>query len=560
MKIKYKLILFSCFFICGLIAVSIDSLFTLRSQLMEDRIVKTKHTLEAAHSILKKYEKMEQSGDLSREEAQKQAFETISALRYGDNNYYWINDYDAVIVMHPISPEHNGKDFSDKKDVTGKYMFKEFARVAKESGEGVVDYLWPKPGMQEPVPKISYVKSLSSWQWVIGTGIYVDDVNGIFWKSATTIIIMILAVILIVSVVAGLFIKFLNRQVQALTESMLTVEKTGNLMVHTEVYTTDEIGRCASSFNDLVGSLRGIVSNVKSSASNISQGNAQLSSGVQNLSSGATEQAASVEETSASLEQMSATVNQNADNASQTEKISTESAEKAVQGGKAVAQTLDAMKMISGKIGIIEDIAYQTNLLALNAAIEAARAGEHGRGFAVVAAEVRKLAGRSEEAAGEISTLASNSVNIAEDAGKLIEEIVPGIKQTAELVQEINASSEEQASGIGQINAAVGQLDTVTQSNAALAEELAATAEEMNAQTEELNRLMDNFIVDDSNRGFGRVSTSQSTNKRSSNRDNSVDVKNREKAIERSTSFEQSTSSNQDLSQSDDIYKDFERY
>ena len=556
MKIKYKLTLFSCFFLCGLIAISVDSLLTLRSQLLEDRIVKTKHTLETAYSIIDKYARMAKSGEMKKEEAQKRAMEIISALRYGDNNYYWINDYDAVIVMHPINPENNGKNFSDKKDSNGKYMFKEFAKVAKESGEGVVEYMWPKPGTQEPIPKISYVKAATSWQWVIGTGIYIDDVNNIFWESATKIILLIVAVIAIVSLIAGLFIKLFNRQVTALNESMLTVQKTGNLLVHTNVFTKDEIGQCADSFNDLVKSLKNIVANVKNSASSISQGNAQLSSGVQNLSSGATEQAASVEETSASLEEMSATVNQNADNARQTEKISTDSANKAVQGGEAVAQTLDAMKMISGKIGIIEDIAYQTNLLALNAAIEAARAGEHGRGFAVVAAEVRKLAGRSEEAAGEISTLASNSVEIAETAGKLIEEIVPSIKQTAELVQEINASSEEQASGIGQINSAVGQLDTVTQSNAALAEELAATAEEMNSQTEELNRLMENFIVEDSQ--ANRFSNNASSSNNQPAKQNHFSEKENSGNSGSPKKFTPTDIGNNDSS--DEIYKDFERY
>ncbi len=271
----------------------------------------------------------------------------------------------------------------------------------------------------------------------------------------------------------------------------------GDLTSKIDIDQTDEVGRLVKSLQAMSERLASLVSQVKRGAQIISQSAGQLSSGVQDLSSGSTEQAANVEETSASLEQMSATVNQNAGNARQTEDISTGSAAMAEQGGEAVSQTLDAMKMISGKIGIIEDIAYQTNLLALNAAIEAARAGEHGRGFAVVAAEVRKLAGRSEEAAGEISTLASTSVAIAETAGKLLEQIVPGIKQTASLVQEISASSEQQASGIGEINGAMGQLDSVTQNNAALSEELAATAEEMNAQTEELNRLMDNFNVDD---------------------------------------------------------------
>jgi methyl-accepting chemotaxis protein len=177
--------------------------------------------------------------------------------------------------------------------------------------------------------------------------------------------------------------------------------------------------------------------------------------------------------------------------------MATKAAGEAHEGGSAVADTVQAMKSIAGKIGIIDDIAYQTNLLALNAAIEAARAGEHGKGFAVVAAEVRKLAERSQVAAQEIGELASGSVQKAERAGTLLGEIVPAIKRTSDLVQEITAASDEQSTGVSQINAAMNQLTQVTQQNAAGAEELAATAEEMSAQAERLREMMAFFHLDD---------------------------------------------------------------
>ncbi len=283
----------------------------------------------------------------------------------------------------------------------------------------------------------------------------------------------------------------------ALSRMRDIAEGEGNLTKRIEVNSNDEIGMLCVAANNFIQKIHDVISSVKSNAEGLSDASSQVNNAAQDLSSGSSQQAASVEETSSSLEQMSATVNQNAENASQTEKMASNSASQAEVGGKQVAETVTAMKNIAEKIGIIEDIAYQTNLLALNAAIEAARAGEHGRGFAVVASEVRKLAGRSETAAGEISSLAKNSVAVAEGAGQLLEEIVPSIVKTAGLVEEINASSEEQASGISEINGAMEQLDTVTQNNASLAEELSATAEEMTAQVQSLADMMSFFTVSD---------------------------------------------------------------
>ncbi|MEW6521939.1 MAG: methyl-accepting chemotaxis protein, partial [Thermodesulfobacteriota bacterium] len=208
------------------------------------------------------------------------------------------------------------------------------------------------------------------------------------------------------------------------------------------------------------------------------------------------EQAAAAEEASSSMEQMSSNIRQNADNALQTEKIAVKSASDAQEGGKAVNQTVGAMKEIAGKISIIEEIARQTNLLALNAAIEAARAGEHGKGFAVVASEVRKLAERSQKAAAEISELSSASVEVAEKAGDMLSKMLPDIQKTAELVQEISAASKEQDTGAEQINKAIQQLDQVIQQNAGASEEMSSTAEELSAQAEQLQGIIAFFKVD----------------------------------------------------------------
>ena len=252
------------------------------------------------------------------------------------------------------------------------------------------------------------------------------------------------------------------------------------------------------SLNNTVVKLSQVVTEVNSGAQALASASEEVSATAQSLSQAASEQAAGVEETSASIEQMTSSIAQNTENARITDGMASKAAKDASDGGEAVNATVDAMKQIAKKIGIIDDIAAQTNLLALNAAIEAARAGEHGKGFAVVAAEVRKLAERSQVAAQEIGEVAGNSVALAEKAGKLLAEIVPNIRKTSDLVQEITAASTEQSSGVGQINSAVSQLNQTTQQNASSSEELAATSEEMSNQAEQLQQTMAFFKLDGS--------------------------------------------------------------
>ena len=250
-----------------------------------------------------------------------------------------------------------------------------------------------------------------------------------------------------------------------------------------------------NSVNGTVEKLSEIIGEVRGSADSLSSASEEISATAQSMAQSASEQAASVEQTSASMEQMSASIAQNTENAKVTDGMAGKANKEASEGGRAVKDTVAAMKTIAEKIGIVDSIAYQTNLLALNAAIEAARAGEHGKGFAVVAAEVRKLAERSQIAAQEISEVAKNSVALAERAGNLLDEIVPSIAKTSDLVQEIAAASEEQSIGSEQINSAMSQMSQLTQQNASASEELAATAEEMSGQAEQLQELMGFFTV-----------------------------------------------------------------
>ncbi len=265
----------------------------------------------------------------------------------------------------------------------------------------------------------------------------------------------------------------------------------------TDMDKRDEIAELSRAVNKMIVDLRKLIANIRETAEKTVSSAEQISSASGRMSEGTTRQAASAEEASSSVEEMSTTIRRNADNAQQTEKIALKSAEDARESGRAVKETVGAMKNIAEKTSIIEEIARQTNLLALNAAIEAARAGEHGRGFAVVAAEVRKLAERSQVAAGEISNLSASSVDVAERAGQMLEKLVPDIQKTSELVQEISAASKEQAGGADQINGAIQELNQVIQQNACAAEEMTSTAEELSSQAEQLQEAILFFKVGD---------------------------------------------------------------
>jgi methyl-accepting chemotaxis protein len=315
--------------------------------------------------------------------------------------------------------------------------------------------------------------------------------------SSSTMMMSAAAAAIIIGLLLGFFITRVIVKAMGKGVDFARAVANGDLAADIDLDQKDEIGILAGALKEMVAKLREIVGEVKSASDNVASGSRQMSSTSTEMSQGATEQAAAAEESSSSMEEMMSNIKQNADNSQQTEKIAVKSSEDAEQGGKAVNEAVNAMKQIAEKIGIIEEIARQTNLLALNAAIEAARAGEHGKGFAVVAAEVRKLAERSQNAAGEITELSATSVEVAEKAGEMLGTMVPDIKKTAELVQEISAASAEQNTGGEQINKAIQQLDQVIQQNASTSEEMASTSEELSSQAEQLQQAMEFFKIDE---------------------------------------------------------------
>ena len=471
-----------------------------RSLILQERQASVRQAVETAHGVIAHYHAQATKGTITDDEAKQRAMAAVRALRYNGNEYFWINDMHPKVVMHPIVPDMEGKDQSQRKDSTGKYLYMEFVKVVQKDGAGFVDYLWPKPGSDVPVEKAAFVKGFAPWGWIVGSGVYVDTVQATFFsrlgrlgEAGAVTLLLALGLGMIGFWIARSILRQLGGE-PALLNAITRSIAQGDLAVDIPPSTNESsVIHGIQTMRDNVAS---IVMRVRQGSESVATASAEIAQGNHDLSSRTEQQASALEETAASMEELSSTVRQNADNARQANQLAVSASSVAQQGGDVVAQVVETMKGINTSsqkiadiIGVIDGIAFQTNILALNAAVEAARAGEQGRGFAVVASEVRSLAGRSAEAAKEIKNLITASVAQVEQgsaqadkAGATMNEVVAAIRRVADIMGEISAASSEQSAGVSQVGEAVTQMDQATQQNAALVEEMAAAASALKAQ------------------------------------------------------------------------------
>lgn len=407
----------------------------------------------------------------------------LAQYKLGKTGYVMAIDKTGLVIIHP------NPDLILKTDMSQDPEMKAVITPALSGKQSFQAYEY------KGVKKITAFATVPSNGWVIMPTLPMAELLETATSIRNTIIVIALLAIMIAIIIFILFSRTLSIPIKLAAEHAMTMSD-GDLVHDVPrafLDRTDEIGTLAAAFSAQRERLSQVAKDITLATQNVSQGSQQLSATSQMISQGASEQASSLEEISSSMEQMTSNIRQNAENAQMTGKIAQKSAQDAEEGGRSVTQTVEAMRAIASKIGIIEEIARSTNMLALNASIEAARAGEYGKGFAVVASEVGKLADRSQKEAGAINKLSIESVIIAEKAGETIHAMIPDIRRTADLVQEISASSTEQDTGAQQINQAILQLDQVVQQNASASEEAASMAEELASQSEQLQETISFF-------------------------------------------------------------------
>jgi len=434
----------------------------------------------------------------------------IRKLKVGATGYYFVlnaapGKNRGELLVHP---SQEGSNILASRDADGR----EFIREMLDQKDGVISYPWQNAQAGETAPRTKVVAftEFKEWNWLIAGGTYEDEITREAAQLRNRYILIGLAALGVFAVVLNAVLKrIVTRPLHQARDAAVRIAQ-GDLGARVDAASRDEIGLLAEAMNSISSGLSSVVGQVRQGAEQIANASTEISSGNLDLCNRTEQQAVNLATTAGAMKDLTETVRRNAGDAREASQLAVNTSLVAEEGGRMVRQvieTMDTIKQSSGKIndiiGVIDGIAFQTNLLALNAAVEAARAGEQGRGFAVVATEVRNLAQRSAAAAREIKALIQASgadvdtgSRLVQEAGATMNDVLASASQVTGIMQRISAASTEQSAGIEHINRSIGEMDEVTQQNAALVEQASAAAQAMQEQADQLARAVRVFRLD----------------------------------------------------------------